>query len=269
MYRKRSWSMKITALASGTIIIAYRFLSALGVIDTRNPNVVVVLTHATNVLRKPSDASKMYEKKRLILDAAQSHLGFRPEIAVIENDLEHAETADETEWTALPDGTYQPLNLYEAIVAMLEKNRDELAVASVNCFFKIADCKGVKPEKCLQVDARVADKDDVTMDWLESSFRNFVNIDHLASAKNTEVWQNIFAVADDAPANKREHYELLCLNLFSKGFRRSQDFAHMSVGEVAWKLRPYALSSEDEAMLMKAFSLERKVTLKYFSNNVC
>lgn len=231
-------------------------MSALGVIDARNPNVVVALTHATNILRKPSDVSKMEEKKKLILDAAQTHLGFRPTIAIIENDLEHVEKVEGTDWTVLPDGTCQPLNLYQAIVAMLERNGDELAVASISCLFKNA--VKIEPKKGLQVAAKVAEDDDVTLDELETHFRNLVNIDHLTSAKKTEVWQKII-VQNKVGADRRDQYELLCLNLINNGFKKSEDFRGLSLGEVAGRLRPYVLSREDEETLSKTFSLKKKV----------
>ena len=40
------------------------------------------------------------------------------------------------DWTVLPDGTRQPLNLYKAIAGILKNNQDNLALFTINKMFK-------------------------------------------------------------------------------------------------------------------------------------
>ena len=111
-----------------------RMLSKFDVVDKVRRNVVIVLTNAFSI--RP--ASKYDEKKKrkleLVDNLSRLHFGVSFPIILIENIYEDLHTLGD--WTVLPDGTKQPLNLFEAMISLMKHSGDEIGIETVRLLFQ-------------------------------------------------------------------------------------------------------------------------------------
>ena len=129
----------------------------LGLVDTERPNVVVVMTHVCSKsfsdvhkweteLTKKADSVKNVIKQTLRVDAP---------VVFLENDYEdyRLKMSECGNQSKLPNGTWQPNNLFFAISDLLKTNGDALGVETFAHFFKTS-----KQTKDVKVHASVAAK---------------------------------------------------------------------------------------------------------------
>ena len=110
-------------------------LSKLNVVDRLHPNVVIVVTHAMYFLKKEyHEKSKQIEKICKVL--ARAHFCIEVPVVFIENLDRREEMKEEGDWKILPDGTRQPLNLFEAMIHLMKQSGDEIGVEAVRLLFK-------------------------------------------------------------------------------------------------------------------------------------
>ena len=111
-----------------------RMLSKLKIIDKVRPNVVIVVTHTTSL--RP--ASKFSEKKKrkfeLVNNLARLYFGVSFPIVFIEN--EHEDLQIFGDWTLLPDGTKQPLNLFDTMISLMKQSGDEIGIETIRLLFE-------------------------------------------------------------------------------------------------------------------------------------
>ncbi|XP_028413783.1 uncharacterized protein LOC114536628 [Dendronephthya gigantea] len=114
-----------------------RGIKLLEVVDTRHPNLVVVVTHCCSVgyknLSKWRD--KIKEKKDAISATVFEVLGVLAPVVLIENDFESYDLKKAGGFTILPNGDRQPKNLYDACAELLDRNKDHFGLLVFNSCF--------------------------------------------------------------------------------------------------------------------------------------
>ncbi|VDH92974.1 Hypothetical predicted protein [Mytilus galloprovincialis] len=136
-------------------------ISHVNAIDTHNPNVVVVLTHASSIARNPKRWEEKVEMKKAQVQAiVQVHLGINPEIVVQENQPEDNDLEREGDWYLLPNGDKQPKILYKACERILNRAKDEIGHEAVAICFRPGMNKRV--EKGLIVESSAVRLKDAT-----------------------------------------------------------------------------------------------------------
>ena len=109
-------------------------LSKLNVVDRLHPNVVIVVTHAMRFINEEYDEnSKQIEKICKVL--ARAHLSIEVPVVFIENLDKRKKMKKEGDWKILPDGTRQPLNLFNAMIHLMKQSGDEIGVEAVRLLF--------------------------------------------------------------------------------------------------------------------------------------
>ncbi|XP_071162766.1 uncharacterized protein [Mytilus edulis] len=112
-------------------------ISRVNAIDVSNNNVVVVLTHAMGIARKPQIWKEKVEmKKAEVQNIVQDYLGITPEIVVQENEPIDNDLESDGDWYLLPNGDKQPKVLYKACERILNMSNDEIAHEAVAVCFR-------------------------------------------------------------------------------------------------------------------------------------
>ncbi|XP_046850128.1 uncharacterized protein LOC124443684 [Xenia sp. Carnegie-2017] len=111
---------------NSTLSKSLRGIKMLDIVDISLPNLVVILTHACSVgynnVRKWHET--MEEKKILVSDLVFQILGVRAPVVLIENNPNDYGLEKNGDFTILPNGERQPLNLYNACLSLLKKSKD-------------------------------------------------------------------------------------------------------------------------------------------------
>ena len=110
-----------------------RMLSKLSVIDKVRPNVVIVLTHAMSIRPLTRFSEYMKKKFELVDNLARLYFGVSFPIVFIDNEREDLEICGD--WTLLPNGTKQPLNLFDAMISLMKQSGDEIGVEAIRLLF--------------------------------------------------------------------------------------------------------------------------------------
>ncbi|CAC5390328.1 unnamed protein product [Mytilus coruscus] len=135
-----------------------RGIRKVNAIDCYNPNVVVVLTHATSIARNRKRWEKLVETKKAQVQAVvKLHLGINPEIVIQENKPEDNDLELNGDWYLLPNGDKQPKILYQACERVLNRANDEIGHEAVAVCFRPGIDKSVKP-------GRIINSSEVTME---------------------------------------------------------------------------------------------------------
>ena len=114
-----------------------RCIRQLGLVDPKNPNVVIVLTHACSI-RKPTDEEWIKELKTresVVSTVVFNSLKVVAPIVSIENKYQDCRLERCGDFTVLPNGELQPKNLYLACAEILQKNKDNLGLITLNSNF--------------------------------------------------------------------------------------------------------------------------------------
>ncbi len=147
----------------------YKSLKAfaeLGLVDTKNPNVVVIITFACAIPHKNVSKwkEKMEAKSLEIKGVLLKTLKVNAPVVYIENETEdnELEETEDREQTKLPDGTLQPKNLYLAIVGVMKEANDDLGLMAIKKFFGESLSNKINPIQGLSVPAKNASSESLS-----------------------------------------------------------------------------------------------------------
>ena len=114
-----------------------RCIKQLGLVDPKNPNVVIVLTHVCSIRKKTDEAwTKELERiKSAVSKVVSNALKVRAPVVLIENMYEDCDLEHCGDYTRLPNDELQPENLYLACAEVLQKNKDSLGLITLNSIF--------------------------------------------------------------------------------------------------------------------------------------
>ena len=114
------------------LIKTIRTLESLNVIDSRKPNLIIVVTHACFFPKKVY-AEKKLKLEKMYQEAIKAALNCVVPVVLIENNIDEYDLAedDRKTGTKLPDGEVQPPNLFHTVMDVLRNNNDELALMTL------------------------------------------------------------------------------------------------------------------------------------------
>ncbi|XP_046850131.1 uncharacterized protein LOC124443686 isoform X1 [Xenia sp. Carnegie-2017] len=153
---------------NSTLSRSLRGIKMLDVVDISHPN-LVILTHACSVghANPKKWQESMQKKKELVSDIVFETLGVSAPTVLIENDpYNDYELEKDGDFTILPNGERQPLNLYKACLSLLTKSKDgnDITDKFGHMVFNAAFTrkKNEKPLKGHEVKAKVANKEELS-----------------------------------------------------------------------------------------------------------
>ena len=116
--------------------LMFKVLKLLELVDICSPNLVIVLTH---VMSLPISvfSQRIKETSDVILEIIKAHFGIQARIVYMENNVVEYELPVEGNWTVLPDGTRQPVNLFNEIIHLMKTNGDEIGLEVNSLFFRV------------------------------------------------------------------------------------------------------------------------------------
>ncbi|XP_065650044.1 uncharacterized protein LOC105843976 isoform X3 [Hydra vulgaris] len=114
-------------------------LKKLDIVCSSYPNVICLFTYATVFL---NDCKENIEKKKeMLIKLCEEMLNVIVTVAYIENDYKNLKT--QGDWTVLPDGTLQPINVFDCAKKLMKGNQpeekkyiDPLGIKTLASFFK-------------------------------------------------------------------------------------------------------------------------------------
>ncbi|CAG2190272.1 unnamed protein product [Mytilus edulis] len=114
-----------------------RAFSKIDVVDKRNHNLVVILTHAAMLPRKKDKWEAMvHDQMNIISSVVISHFGITPKIVVQENLPDDYGLPEDGDWHILPNGERQPLQMFLTCKELLNLIQDELCHEALSVCFR-------------------------------------------------------------------------------------------------------------------------------------
>ena len=117
------------------VVRMFRALTKLNIIDKERPNVLIILTNIESIGKRTFN-ERLNEIRTAVKDLAICYLHTEPVIVYIENDYIDLELEkDDEDWTVLKDGTRQPKNVFDDMIAMMSRHNDEVGHEAVRIYF--------------------------------------------------------------------------------------------------------------------------------------
>ena len=224
-------------------------LSKLNVVDKFYPNVVIAVTHAMYFSRDEFDEeTKHIEKICRILTRA--HFSIEVPVVFIENLDKKKEMEQEGDWKILPDGTKQPLNLFDAMIHLMNQSRDKIGIEAVRLFFHMSTKYKVSPTSI----SIPSDLKYCSSQWKEIIEEKFF------SKKQSIIYEIISTyIGSDSL-----HIFPMIYNLQKKHLVNPNEFLNYQMTDIQKILFPYEFTSEEKGWLIHLFEVSRiKIKLDF------
>ena len=117
-----------------------KMLRALGkkrlrIVDSKRPNVVFIMTHVCGIPPGQWD-TKLNTKAYCLQLLGRRYLKLQAPVVYIENDYVAWGLNLDEEWSVLPNGERQPLNLFNECIEVMRKNQDEVGIEAVRLYYE-------------------------------------------------------------------------------------------------------------------------------------
>ena len=243
-----------------------RVLSKLSIVDKICPNVIIVLTCALFIRPPKKYTEKRDEQTKNIKNLVRLHLGVDPPVVVVENLAEEEELEKFGDWTLLPDGTKQPLNLFDAMIALMKLSGDEMGVEAVRLLFD----QGKDIEKWNRRDcaSQFANTYADIQKWTNILSTEFTVLN------DSEVSKLILSCVEEKrlPQLSSLTYETI-LPLLHKlqevSLTTVQDMRSKNIEEINRILNPFQLNKLEKILLFELFKVKPLENLKHIDNLGC
>ena len=229
-------------------------LSKLNVVDKFHPNVVIAVTHAMYLTGDEFDEeTKHIEEICRILTRA--HFSIEVPVVFIENLAKKKKIEQEGDWHILPDGTRQPLNLFDAMTHLMKHSGDEIGIESVRLLFSVSRKCNIEPIRCTPQNL---DLKRSSTQWKKDVNNKFFDMDNaiysiLTKKKNSDNFR-IFPLVYNL--QKIEHINLLTLKT-------------MDLLAIKYSLYPFQLTDEERDWLVQLLQVSQmKIKLDFRSLGV-
>ncbi|KAF0548420.1 GTP-binding protein A [Gigaspora margarita] len=112
--------------------------NCLNILDYKRPSVIFVLTNLQS-LPKKTLKEDLSSQINLVKELSSIILGIsNPPVVAFENRPEDCDLQRENEWYILGNGERQPLNLFEALINLCEKSKDNIGQEAISKYFSRA-----------------------------------------------------------------------------------------------------------------------------------
>ncbi|XP_071162768.1 uncharacterized protein [Mytilus edulis] len=217
-------------------------------IDRCNPNVVVVLTHATSIARNPKRWEEKVELKKAQVQAiVQVHLGIIPEIVVQENEPEDNDLERDGDWFLLPNGDKQPKLLYKACERILNRAKDEIGHEAVAvCFRPGLDKRVTKGHIVRSSDVEMRDVREMHAILIQTIvLASTSEVGHMLEShkkrKNVKTLDNVILI--------------LQVRFRDLGISKTEELQSLSMNKLMAKMYPTRITNEMQRVLQEVFGL--------------
>ena len=239
--------------------LMFKVLKQLEVVDVRRPNLLIVLTH---VMCLPIGvfSQRIKEMSDIIQEIIKAHFGIQAQIAYVENNVVEYELSVKGDWTVLPDGTDQPLNVFEAMIQLMKNCGDEVGVETIRLYFSDGKVKPLRPEMNVDIDI-IPRKDEVIHRWSRAIlYRNLLPPDtHCANEIKKYQGQN--------PEIARDALIPLMMELKRVKIHNPEQINNKSISEIQKQVWPYILNETDKEVLIDLFHA-KPLCYKPFLDNI-
>ena len=222
----------------------FKVLKLLELVDICRPNLVIVLTH---VMSLPISVFSQRIKKTsdVIQEIIKAHFGIQARIVYIENNVVEYELPVEGDWTILPDGTRQPVNLFNEMVHLMKTNGDEIGLEVNSLFFSDDRIKQPKPRMNENIDE--TRRDEVLHRWSKTiMYRNLLPPDtHCANEMNKYQEQH--------PEIAKDALLPLMVELKRVKIHNPEQINNKSISEIQKQVWPCILNETDKEVLIALF----------------
>ena len=215
-------------------------LNKLNVIDSHHPNVLIVVTHAMHLAHKFEEKSKSIKKICNILTRA--HFSIEALVVFIENLDERNEMAQEGDWKILPDGTRQPLNLFDAMINLMMESGDQIGVEAVRILFS---------NKRYLIESKAINLENIDLGIYYAFWKNFIKESFFAKSGN-----EIYSMLSEniSPDDDLQIFPLV-YNLHKAGIVRPTDLQHLNLMDVQNNLHPFKMTQEESDWVIRLFGV--------------
>ena len=226
-------------------------VSKLNIVDKEHPNVVIVLTHVcshprsefVDILRK---LGNRYQQ------LSYSYLGVSPPVVWLENSSLGYELEKKGDWTLLYDGTAQPVNLYNAIIKLMEDTGDEIGKEAIRLYFK--NRASNPPKERLRVNSMNIDSE--ILYKLEDRWREEISRNTPIQPKFTELATHLCKyIETHLKLTENEIQGLLLALNCSTSFHDVKSIEGKPLSLVQDQLLPYPLTVDEKLLLLEVLSL--------------
>ena len=221
-------------------------LKHLNLVDNRKNNVLIVLTHAMGV-PKNSFATSIREQAESVKKIVSSSLDIpNVETVYVENCTDSYQLETEGDWTLLPDGTQQPLNLFEAMIQLMKNNGDEVGIEAVRLFFQ-GDAK--LPQK-RRIEPIGKENEEGYQRWCKVVIQKNIHI------QDNECIRALKLYLQTNPNIPEDGLLLLMAELNKARITHPSELTGQSWSEVQKRVWPYQLTELDKEALIQVFKVK-------------
>ena len=239
-----------------------RVLSKLNIVDKICPNVIIVLTCALFIRPPKKYTEKRDEQIKNIKNLVRLHLGVDPPVVVVENLAEEEELEKFGDWTLLPDGTKQPLNLFDAMIALMKLSGDEIGVEAVRLLFSQG--------KDIEIWDRRNNEFHFGKNNTSADIQKWTNIlsTEFTALQNSEVCKTILSCVEEKrlPQLSSLTYETI-LPLLHKlqevSLATALDMSSKNIEEINRILNPFKMNKLERILLFELFKVKPLENLKH------
>ena len=224
------------------VVRMFRALNKLRIIDEERSNLLIVLTHVMNV-RKINFKENINRIIIILKEHSLKYLNTEASVVYLENDIEHHELEKEGDWTILRDGTLQPKNVFEEMMQLTDKHKDEVGHEAIRLYFA---SKGVnKPVIKKQLGQ------DKLMEYEIRKWRSII-AQEFDNAPRNEVSQALQTYAHKHPDVCTERSLItLMIELNARLLTTLADLHSMTLNQVQERLTPYHLTQIENQSLVE------------------
>ena len=239
-----------------------RMLSKFNIVDNVRRNVVIVLTNALSIHPLSKYDEKKKRKLELLDNLSRLHFGVSIPIILIENVYEDLETRGD--WKLLPDGTKQPLNLFDAMISLMKQSGDEIGIETVRLLFQNRRNIQIHDERRLGVGIFKDKKCQPDVKKWEEIFSSEFHFQF----ETTELNRRIIACVE---GKYFPQLSSLSYQMVSPLMHRMQEVNLTNVSEISTKnieeinqlLYPFCMNKQERILLFELFKVKPLEFLKF------
>ena len=228
-------------------------LKHLQMVDTNNPNLVVALTHAMSI-PMGCFAKKIQEQTECIQEIIKEKFGIEGSIVYIENSAESYCLQKLGDWTLLTDGTRQPLNLFQAMIALMAQTGDEVGVEAIRLFFPGG--RECTPKQGMVVHIGPANEAKIHHWARVINHRKIRIIDNACTIVIKDYLRK-------EPSIPKEDLLPLMSELIRAKVTQPKDIRGINIAEVQKQVWPYMLTPLDKKVLIEVFDVHASQYIQF------
>ena len=238
--------------------LMFKVLRQLELVDVRRPNILIVLTH---VMSLPIGvfSQRIKEMSDMIQEIIKENFSIQAKFVYIENNTVKYGLPEDGDWTVLPDGTKQPLNVFEAMIELMKNSGDEVGVETIRQFFSVNKGEPLKRGMIEEIDT--IRKDEVIERWSRAV------LPRTLLPPDTHCTNEMKKYQKQHPEISKDALLHLMVELQRVKIQNSEQINEESISEIQKHVWPYILNEIDKEVLIDLFHV-KPLCYKPFLDNI-